>query len=866
MRWIVVVLGVAGVLALLAWLAQESDARRGDRVGMISSAPVAEEVFTDEQENAREEEDRIERQGVVVDEAGKPIGGATLSVEETLVRATSDAEGRFRLRMAPTPYAAVNVHHAEYVDTIEYFSPLDTEQEVRITLLRGARYRLRVVGRDRKPVAGARVTVTREQQHGVTGMWGWSQFEEISEGATDESGEYDLGVLALGAANLLVEHERFANHRENLDIVSVAAVDHDVVLSAGGAVEGVVTGPAGKPIAGARVFTEHRDARTDEVGRFRVERIGAGPSTVSAEMQGYGPGFFGEDIGWDEPVPVQVVAGETITNIAIRLGPAAWVEGRVVDEKGAAVPGASVNVWAWGAFQVAQEFKSDDEGRFFAGPFNVTEERASVQFHVEKERFTARRLPPRHLKPGERIDIGEVVLKRAPVLRGKVVDAEGRGVANCDVTAHPSWAHARSGPDGKFEIVVAPGPHLTLQASVDGRESKRSQRLLVGDARTGIVLTLRAALSIRGNVTDGEGNPRGGVALIARSLDVPQEVRGQSAEWAHTSEQGDYEVSNLSPGRYKIGVVGSSGGYFWHDAEWVHSANPREVAAGDENVDFDYPRTGGIVTARVVSRRTGRPIRNIRFGLIRFRMLLPRFVNAGQTQDPEGKFRVELDQEGSWAIDFQADGHAPYRTPRFSLKKGETKDLGTIRLGSGATLVGQVRDAQGMAVPYARINVLSPKFETNDNEPFTGRDGRFRIEGIAPGLYTVFAVSPRHPIGMVRNLSLREDEEREVEIRFVRSAPLELIVKDDSGQPIAGADLSWSFPAIAPLSSRLFRDKIPPGYGSHKSDATGRIFQHSLPAGPVALAITAQGFKTVAKQVRLTAGETKRIEIEMVKK
>ena len=76
----------------------------------------------------------------------------------------------------------------------------------------------------------------------------------------------------------------------------------------------------------------------------------------------------------------------------------------------------------------------------------------------------------------------------------------------------------------------------------------------------------------------------------------------------------------------------------------------------------------------------------------------------------------------------------------------------------------------------------------------------------------------------------------------------------------------WSFPAIAPLSSRLFRDKIPPGYGSHRADAGGRIRQHSLPAGPVTLVVEASGFKTATKQVRLVAGETTRLEMQLTQK
>jgi len=868
MRWIVIVFGLAGVIALLIWLSEDVGFRRGERTGAdVTVPPTTQSTSAAE---AGEQELLVEQRGIIVNEDGRPIARATVEQGDTPRRAQSDAEGRFALRVPPSGAIVLKVAHDEYVDLTHFVHSLDIENELRITLQRGARYRLRVVGPDGKPVANAKIRITRETKHGLQGIWGWSQWDDLRESATDERGESDLGALPFGTLDLVVEEKRFALHREVLEVATLAAVDHLVTLSSGGAVEGVVTGPEGDPVVGARVFTDDREARSDDTGRFRIERISAGPATVRAEKEGYGPGYFGQDLGWGEPVPVQIVAGETIPAVTIRLGAAAWVEGRIVDDEGQPVPEARIQATAFNAFQTKSEFKSDADGRFLIGPFNIEGETTQVHLYVSKEGFTPDQLQ-REFKSGARTDFGDIKLARSPVLRGRVVDMKGRGVPGANVTANPGWSSTTSGKDGVFELSVRAKAKVVLKANAAGREQKRSRRVRIDTTeesqREGIVLTLLEPLTIRGTVTDGEGGPRAGVTLAARPLDLPEEQRNLATEWGYTDEQGAYSVGPLSPGRYRVGLTGTAAGvYVWHDTNWLKSPAPVDVDAGDEGVDFSFPLTGGVVTARIVSKRTGRPIRHVRYGLIRFRMLLPRFVGAGEWEHSEGKFREELSEVGTWAIDFQADGHASYRTPRFSLKKGETKDLGTIRLGAGATLVGQVRDAQGMAVPYARINVLSPKFETNDNEPFTGRDGRFRIEGIAPGFYTVFAISPRHPIGIASNLNLREAEEHEVEIRFARSAPLELIVKDQNGRPIKGASLSWSFPAIAPLSSRLFQNKIPPGYGSHIADASGRIRQHSLPAGPVTLVVEANGFKTATKQVRLVAGETTRLEIQLTPK
>ena len=68
------------------------------------------------------------------------------------------------------------------------------------------------------------------------------------------------------------------------------------------------------------------------------------------------------------------------------------------------------------------------------------------------------------------------------------------------------------------------------------------------------------------------------------------------------------------------------------------------------------------------------------------------------------------------------------------------------------------------------------------------------------------------------------------------------------GAPLKGAELYWSFPEIAPLTSKMVGDKIPPGYGDNEADDEGRIFQHSLPAGPVTLFIEANGFTPVTRR------------------
>jgi hypothetical protein len=270
----------------------------------------------------------------------------------------------------------------------------------------------------------------------------------------------------------------------------------------------------------------------------------------------------------------------------------------------------------------------------------------------------------------------------------------------------------------------------------------------------------------------------------------------------------------------------------------------------------------------VIEKRTQRAVRAFTLVLMRYKFFLPAGAYVSSEDDSaDGTFDLVVEEPGRYALDVSATGLASHRTDSFSLEAGEVHDLGTIRLGDGGTIAGRVRDAQGRAVPFARINILNDKLQTNEQEPYTDADGAFEIAGISPGEYTVFAVSPQHPLGLVRGIKVEEAARTEVAVEFVAPAPLTVVVREaEGGGAIEGAELAFTFQAIQPLTSGLFRDKIPPGYGSHVSDAAGLIRQHSLPPGDVTLTIEAEGFRPWTDEVRLTAGEANRIEVRLKRK
>lgn len=189
--------------------------------------------------------------------------------------------------------------------------------------------------------------------------------------------------------------------------------------------------------------------------------------------------------------------------------------------------------------------------------------------------------------------------------------------------------------------------------------------------------------------------------------------------------------------------------------------------------------------------------------------------------------------------------------------------LGTIRLGAGGRLDGAVRDAQGDAVSYARLYLLGPQLQTNRRPIFTDAQGSYEASTIAPGNYTVFVLSPRHPLGIVRNVEIKEDETSPLDVRLGRPSPVTVVVTDEAGRPVAGAEVSYTCDALLPLTSRVLRSHEPPGWGGFRTDEEGRLHKPYFPATRVHFRVKANGFVRAARAVELTEDRETVVEIRL---
>lgn len=869
---------LAAVAVLMAfWLALHGagDRARQQRTTAAGTPVPREDAPTRATKETKPEEEASARWAArvrLIDEEDRPVAGAVVGPygdqEFSGPTVVSDTEGRCRPSLPDAgAWVAIGFRHPAFIFKTQWVPP-GLEKELTVRLTRGAPLTVVVLAPDKRPVPGAAVVAAHTRRQGAVGFWSWRDTELYGQAKTDAAGKAALGGMPQVDIAVTVDHPDYALHESTVEIRGLAPHEHLVRLDAGGVLEGRVLAPDGEGVAGAEVKLKgaaRPQARSGPGGAFRLEGVGVGPAEVIAFADGYGPGFFGERLGWDDPVPVHVRAGDTVAGIEIVLGHPTFLVGRILDDAKQPVEGAEASGWISGAISFEKSVQSDAEGRFRVGPFTVRETaQAQVWFSAGDHVIEPAR--GKFAEPGKDLDFGTLKATRKATVRGVVLGVDGQRVDDAMVTVRPQYRNAGVKPDGTFEVLqLAPGK-ISLQAQTQDPPRKSWPvpiQVAAGEVVTDVEISLRPARPIRGRVITPDGKPRIGADVRIEPLDY-EVVRDGRVYYGgdHTSSgaDGSFAFADLPEGRYRVGLRDPTAR--WNEpARFLKEPAPRTVDAGADDLEFILPLKGGIVTARVVSKRDGRPLRRFEATFIRYKFFLP--AGTEITWGASGGFRRELDEPGTWQVDISAAGHASHRTERFTLKQGEVKDLGTLRLGEGGTIAGTVRDAQGRPVPYTRINILNAKFQTNDEEPFTDQEGAFQLKGISPGTYTVFAISPRHPLVMVPGVKVSEGRRASVDLEFVPPAPLTIAVTDAGGRPIAGATLSFTFPAIAPLQSKLFRDKIPPGYGSHKADAEGLIRQHCLPPGEVTITIEAGGYEARTRKLELKSGEANRVQIRL---
>ncbi len=541
---------------------------------------------------------------------------------------------------------------------------------------------------------------------------------------TDAQGRWHLDFipagLDLGHLHFTFAHPDFvswidaSNNQSILSPEQLRSRSGVVVLRKGLPVTGRVLDRDGRPIAGASVRLgdpfRHVTAwvttiKTDAKGRFRIGNTALREAPLSVQAAGYAP----------ELVPVKVQPD--LPPVEFRLGPGRTIRGRVIDDRGRPVPGATVAASQWRGHQTLDwRVETDAEGRFRwdDAPSDAV---SLVVFKAGYDGMT------RIAEPTGQDLVLSIVPSRELRIRGTVTDAEtGRPietftvVPGTEIGGPTLWtvefAKVRHG--GRYEFsfsemgtqphrarIEAMGylPAISPAYPHNAGEKVFDVRLVKGEWVAGVV-----------HGTDGR--PLAGAEVVvatAPGLDIdggksyqriyhPHLVTGPDGRFAFSPPDGPYRIVAL----HELGYAEATGERLAESREMV--IEPWGRVEGTLRV-AGQPRPNETVIASV----NDEPIEHQGPGV--------HYQSRAQT-DANGRFVIERVTPGDVCVQWQLRGQSAqidqdrYYQPEFlDVRPGRTARVDLVQEG-GRPLVGRVvrPDAVGQAFgPNDGNSFLIPK-------------------------------------------------------------------------------------------------------------------------------------------------------------
>jgi protocatechuate 3,4-dioxygenase beta subunit len=519
------------------------------------------------------------------------------------------------------------------------------------------------------------------------------------------------------------------------------AVDRTVVLLPPPiAVRGRVRdGRTGQPLLGAIVWPAGEPwhaTESDDQGLFTVATWDWGPE---APLRAGAPGY----LTVDERASVR--AGGPVE---IRLRPAANLIGRVVDDQGAPVPEARIELFPAGATNPAgptEALARSETGS--DGGFSVRHLAAGASVDLRASHLHH---PDAWLR-GLTIAVGappvEVTLAPSIRLSGRVVDREGTPISGAAVTGRletdaggrgsgerregPREAKATSGEDGAFELHFSAAGHVALEAAAVGYQptERRALAIGVGRAEEEVLLTLDAAASLDGRVLRPDGRSAAG-ALVTVIYD-PRAGLAHTVRSVPAGEAGLFSLDDLAPGSVSILA----------DLQGFRGAGRRfDLDPGANRVRLQLER-GLDLHGRVLDD-AGAPVAGVHL-TVEGPPPLP--VRSTGQCGLDGGFRLSGLAPGFHELTAERAGYAPVR---IELEIGNEPPAPlTVRMRRGADLRGRllgVRPEELAGGPAGGVDIevaaLGPSgAAVTGSAKIEGGELAYLVRGLAPGTWTAIA-------------------------------------------------------------------------------------------------------------------------------
>ena len=625
-----------------------------------------------------------------------------------------------------------------------------------------------------------------------------------------------------------------------------AIEDSPVVL------QGVVTNPDGKPVAGASVQALMPSGAiaappADSQGRFRLE---VPPSRVrGAILLAHGQDGSHQamhDLGWE------IDATEPVPAVQLVLRPARVIQARVVDAKQRPVAGASLGATAW--YRRVAAARSDEQGRAtLRVPAGATlkyvyahKAKVGLDYLAYPDPIASEESAKAPEEPAEPHEQVTLTLDGAITVRVRLIDPENRPLVGIQV--YP-WYFQK--PDKPDDFNVSSLAEVKLETDARGvatfdfvpasnqgritfwpRTPKHwpPQRPMYDPQSGQGELTVRMVRKVRvsGRVRLPDGRPAEGIRVEAGGAGHQDD---RFAESARTDAKGQFELLVYPDQIYMFAVI---------DPKWGAPLRDRIVVRPDTPVDgIDFQLAPGTkVHGRVIVGRERKPLADQYMEVYQYGTDLDGLPEDPRLPNPTGnRVRVRplivrwtrTDAEGRYEFclgpgNYDVRGPAHTEIQKFSVEdqKSIAFDFRTPRPDMGIITGRVVRREDSQPVAGAEVvGIPITKRGHADLRETTDEQGRFRKEHWLDE--TLFYVETSRGLKGLVVMPVGEQDVT-IPVQPVASARGRLV--DATGEPIPDRRIEYGIRVVFPGESLQHRFG-----GSIRTDAAGRFVIEGLVAG-----------------------------------
>lgn len=710
---------------------------------------------------------------------------------------TTDANGEFRFDRLEAGRYELTLTGEGYARTEQEAETGQTDLKIRMEV--GQSISGRVVDAEATPIEGATVRVGN----------GWGRQNRAE---TDKEGRFELGGLDRGTLEVNVQGRGFlvsSFETEGGDL-------GDIVLEVAPRLIGVVIGPDGYPVAGARVSANalsEAELFADSDDEERGGRRGRGGGRGGRGRGGWGPdsrasawsdaeGVFALELpAYDRTWRVRASAKGFLDSEAaefhvtrdteglrLTLGLAGEIVGRVTGVGGEPIAGAEVRLepyrdededgpggrgrrgggggFGFGRGGTATRSEADGSYRLtgiMPGSYRI---RASARTYAN---FTSDGMD---LPEGAQRTF-DIRLEAEKRLRGIVVDPSGQPIPDARIRvagALSGMKRGSSGPAGRFEIGGLAGDVLRLDVNHDDFSQARLDEVFADAGE--LVVTLEPTYTVAGVVIDSvSGLPverariRVDRATTGEGEDGERRFGRRGGRPRRTDADGRFSVPGIEAGEWTVTVEADDYLAFTSDVLAIPEARVDAlellvVPGGRVNGVVRDTNGRPVANARVIARlatESGETVERGRGGT----RVRPK---TGRTDD-EGRFEVGGLDTGKYTLSIDHDEYVPATISDVDVEIGARGKELRQTLEKGAEVSGVLTDSSGRRVEM-RVRVVGGEPQTRKTASVT-ESGQYRAAGLPAGTYVISIYEGRSREALhEETVELSSGQSRRLDIRL----------------------------------------------------------------------------------------------------